>query len=83
LPWTGPQLYQASPSRKALIRLCGSKATKETISPRYKQFLATATIDKHSDHAASEEERKVRKRKLVEGPSVFRDARKDGQASEA
>jgi hypothetical protein len=39
--------------------------------------LATATLDKHSDPAASEEERKVRKRKLVEGPSVFRNTRKD------
>lgn len=39
--------------------------------------LATTTIDKHSDPAASEDERKARKRKLVEGPSVFRDARKD------
>lgn len=39
--------------------------------------LATATLDKQSDPAASDEERKVIKRKLVEGPSVFRDARKD------
>jgi hypothetical protein len=39
--------------------------------------LAGKTIDKHSDQNASEEQRKVRKRKLIRGPSVFRDARKD------
>jgi hypothetical protein len=39
--------------------------------------LAGKAIDKHSDQTASEEDRKVRKRKLVQGPSVFRDARKD------
>lgn len=40
--------------------------------------LAGKTIDKRLDPAASEEERKVRKRKLVEGPSAFRSSRKDG-----
>jgi hypothetical protein len=39
--------------------------------------LAGKTIDKHQDPAASMEERKVRKRKLVEGPSAFRNTRKD------
>jgi hypothetical protein len=39
--------------------------------------LATMTLDKHSDPTASEEERKVRKRKLVDGPSIIRNARKD------
>jgi hypothetical protein len=39
--------------------------------------LAGRTIDKQSDPAASDEERKVRKRKLVEGPSAFRNTRKD------
>jgi hypothetical protein len=39
--------------------------------------LAGKTIDKRLDPATSEEERKVRKRKLVEGPSVFRQARVD------
>jgi hypothetical protein len=39
--------------------------------------LAGKTIDKRSDQNASEEDRKVRKRKLIQGPSVFRDARKD------
>ena len=39
--------------------------------------LAGKTIDKHSDQNASDDERKVRKQKLIQGPSVFRDARKD------
>jgi len=39
--------------------------------------LAAKAIDKHLDPAASEEERKIRKRKLVEGPSAFRNTRKD------
>jgi hypothetical protein len=39
--------------------------------------LAAKTIDKHIDPKAPPVEREVRKRKLVEGPSVFRDARKD------
>jgi hypothetical protein len=39
--------------------------------------LAGNAIDKHSDQDASEDERKVRRRKLIQGPSVFRDARKD------
>jgi hypothetical protein len=39
--------------------------------------LAGDAIDKHSDQNASTDERKVRKRKLIQGPSVFRDARKD------
>jgi hypothetical protein len=39
--------------------------------------LAGKTIDKRMDPAASREERKVRERKLVEGPSAFRSTRKD------
>lgn len=39
--------------------------------------LAAKTIDKHLDPKSPAEEREARKRKLVEGPSVFRDARKD------
>lgn len=39
--------------------------------------LAARTIDKHLDPKAPAEEREVRRRKLVEGPSVFRGARKD------
>lgn len=39
--------------------------------------LAGTAIDKHSDQNASDDERTVRKRKLIQGPSVFREARKD------
>lgn len=39
--------------------------------------LAAKAIDKRIDPAAPPEEREVRKRKLIQGPSVFRDARKD------
>ena len=37
--------------------------------------LAAKAIDKHLDPRAPANERDVRKRRLVEGPSVFRDAR--------
>lgn len=39
--------------------------------------LAAKMIDKRMDPNAPAEEREVRKRKLLQGPSVFRDARKD------
>jgi hypothetical protein len=39
--------------------------------------LATKTIDKHMDPKAPPEEREVRKRKLIQGPSPFRETRKD------
>jgi hypothetical protein len=39
--------------------------------------LATNAIDKRIDPAAPVAEREVRKRKLIQGPSVFRDARRD------
>ena len=39
--------------------------------------LAGHAIDKHSDQNASTDELQVRKRKLVDGPSVFREVRVD------
>jgi hypothetical protein len=39
--------------------------------------LATSAIDKRADAGASAEDRAVRKRRLVEGPSAFRSTRKD------
>jgi hypothetical protein len=39
--------------------------------------LATNAIDKRADAGASAEDRAVRKRRLVEGPSAFRSTRKD------
>src|SRR4051812_10690837 len=40
-------------------------------------FLAAATLDKHSDATATEEERGSRRTRLLKGPSSFRDVRKD------
>lgn len=39
--------------------------------------LAAKAIDKRSDPSVSAAERNVRKRKLMQGPSVLRDPRKD------
>jgi hypothetical protein len=39
--------------------------------------LAAKAIDKRIDPAAPPAEREVRKRKLIQGPSPFRDSRKD------
>ena len=39
--------------------------------------LAEKTIDRHLHPATSHSERSVRKRKLLQGPSAFRDVRKD------
>jgi hypothetical protein len=39
--------------------------------------MAAKTIDKRMDPDAPAEEREVRKRKLIQGPSAFRDARRD------
>jgi hypothetical protein len=39
--------------------------------------LAANTLDKKIDPKAPFEEREVRKRKLIQGPSPFREARKD------
>ena len=39
--------------------------------------LAAGAIDKHADTSAPSAEREARKNKLLKGPSVFRDVRKD------
>jgi metal-responsive CopG/Arc/MetJ family transcriptional regulator len=39
--------------------------------------LAANVIDRHIDSKTPTEEREVRKRRLLKGPSVFRDSRKD------
>ena len=39
--------------------------------------LASEVVEKHIDPAAAPEERAVRKRRLIKGPSAFRDSRKD------
>lgn len=42
--------------------------------------LAAKVIDKRIDPAAAPGDREVRKRKLIQGPSPFRDTRKDRPA---
>ena len=78
------------PPRSQAIRQLVEIGLSKSEAPKRPQVLSTAkqsaaralelagnAIDKHSDQNASEDERKVRRRKLIQGPSVFRDARKD------
>ena len=78
------------PPRSQAIRQLVEIGLSKSEAPKRPQVLSTAkqsasravelagkTIDKRSDQNASEEDRKIRKRKLIQGPSVFRDARKD------
>jgi hypothetical protein len=78
------------PLATAVRRLVEIGLSKKSYPPKRAQVLSTAkqsaaraaglagkAIDKHSDQYASDDERTVRKRKLIQGPSVFRDARKD------
>jgi hypothetical protein len=78
------------PPRSQAIRQLVEIGLSKSEAPKRTQVLSTAkqsaaraaelagkTIDKHSDQNASEEDRKVRKRKLIQGPSVFRETRKD------
>jgi hypothetical protein len=51
-------------------------STSKQSAPRAAE-LAAKTIDKHLDPQAPPGEREVRKRKLIEGPSVFRGTRRD------
>jgi hypothetical protein len=75
---------------EAIRRLVQIGLSRPTAAPKTPRVLSTAkqgaaraaelagkTIDKRLNPAASEEERKVRKRKLVGGPSVFRESRVD------
>jgi hypothetical protein len=86
--WAADQIDPPSRS-EAIRRLVEIGLSKSTLSER-PQVLSTAkqsaaravelagkTIDKHMDPKAPAADRETRKRKLVEGPSVFRDARKD------
>jgi hypothetical protein len=78
------------PLATAIRRLVEIGLSKPTVALKAPRVLSTAkqgaaraaelagkTIDKRQDPAASDEERKVRKRKLVEGPSAFRSTRRD------
>jgi hypothetical protein len=88
IKWAESQPDQ--PSLSEAIRRLVEIGLSKSEAPKRPQVLSTAkqsaaraaelagrTIDKHSDRSASEDERTVRKRKLIHGPSVFRDARKD------
>lgn len=66
-------LSKSEPSRSKVLSTAKQSAARAA-------ELAAKTIDKHLDPAAPAEERATRKRKLVEGPSVFREARKDRAA---
>jgi hypothetical protein len=67
-----------APAIRRLVELGLSKSVSQR-QPKVARAwqLATMSLDELIDPKAPPEERKVRKRKLVEGPSVFRDARKD------
>ena len=63
-------LASAAPQKPKVLSTSKQSATRAA-------ELATKTIDKRIDSNVSLEERKVRKRKLVGGPSAFREARID------
>jgi|SRR4051812_35335114 hypothetical protein len=78
------------PSRSEAIRQLVEVGLSKSGTPRRPKVLSTAkqsaaraaelaakTIDRHIDPKAPPEERETMARKLVEGPSIFRDARKD------
>jgi hypothetical protein len=64
-------LSKSEPPKRPKVR-----STTKQSAARARE-LAAMTLDKHSDPAASEEEKKVRKQKLIQRPSAFRDTRKD------
>ena len=64
------------------IALAAGKPADRPASPAKKNAqraaeLAAKTIEKKLDPTAQPEEREVRKRKLLEGPSIVREARRD------
>jgi len=78
------------PSRPEAIRRLVEIGLSKSEPPKGPKVLSTAkqsaaraaelagdAIDKRSDQNASTDERKVRKRRLVEGPSIVRNTRKD------
>jgi hypothetical protein len=86
--WAENQLDM--PSLSEAIRRLVEIGLSKSEAPQRPQALSTAkqsaaravelagnAIDKRSDQNASDDERTVRKRKLIRGPSVFRNTRKD------
>jgi len=80
--WAAQQVNTPSRS-EAIRRLVELGLTvKQTKSPTPKAAaraaeLAAKAIDKRIDPAAPPEEREIRKRELIQGPSPFRGTRKD------
>jgi hypothetical protein len=79
-----------APTRSEAIRRLVEIGLSKSETPKRPKVVSTAkqsaaravemagnAIDEHSDQNASTDERKVPKQKLIQGPSVFRDARKD------
>ena len=64
-------LSKSEPPKQPKVLTTAKQSAARAVEP------AGNAIDKRSDQDASDDERKVRKRKLIQGPSVFRDARKD------
>ena len=61
----------------ALSGYAPRRATRNSARAARAAELASTVIDKHLDPDIPAEERDVRRRELLHGPSVFRDMRKD------
>lgn len=61
------------------LGLAGTSAgrSKKSATSSKSSELASNQIDRMSDKSASADERETRKRRLLKGPSEFRDVRKD------
>jgi hypothetical protein len=81
--WIGKQKEPELTRPEAIRRLVELGLTvKSAVRPTAKAAaraaeLAAKAIDKHADTSAPSAERESRKNKLLKGPSVFRDVRKD------
>ena len=79
--WAVKNGHTRSGGVRALIEL--GLTVKQKLRPRAQnqkdraRELAAKVIDKMADAAATEEDKLVRKRRLLKGPSVFRDVRVD------
>jgi hypothetical protein len=81
-----PDMPSLSEAIRRLVEIGLSKAEQTRVLSTSKQSaaraaeLAAKVIDKRIDPAAAPGDREVRKRKLIQGPSPFRDTRKDRPA---
>ena len=75
-----PQLSRPEAIRRLVeLGLAGATAgrAKKSATSSKSSDLAGNQIDKMSDQSASAEEQETRKRRLLKGPSEFRDVRRD------